>query len=170
MRLVSIKAAVDDLANSLNDGPKKFYTDLKKRCPSFILTMPNGEEMHITDIIKLLRDELSHRGRDSEQQRRLMELTGSTDPVDFLAWPVMTYTNGMEIKHFTYCEQIKSYDIPLNNTMIDVITSECISMLMMYRHLLENDEDTENDCINRNWWRPYLYDGKLPSLYDRNLR
>lgn len=53
-------------------------------------------------------------------------------------------------------------------TMIDVITSEYISMLMMYGHLLKNGKEKEDDCVGRNWWLPYRYVGELPPLQDRN--
>lgn len=56
--------------------------------------MPDGESMHIVDLVKLLRDELAHRGRDDEHQRRLLEPTGSADPTDFLTRTVLTSTDG----------------------------------------------------------------------------
>ena len=170
MRLMSIKAAADDLATSLFDGPKMFYDDLKRRCPGVVLTMPDGEVMHIVDLVKLLRDELAHRGRDDDHRSRLVELTGSADPTDFLTRTVLTSTDGDEVKCFTYGDHIECScggSVSMI-TMIDVITSEYISMLMMYGHLLKNGKEKEDDCVGRNWWRPYRYVGELPPLQDRN--
>ena len=169
MRLVSIKAAADDLATSLSDGPRRFYDDLKRRCPGVVLTMPDGEVMHMVDLVKLLRDELAHRGRDDQHQRRLLELAGSADPADFLTRTVLTSTDGEEVKCITYGDRIECGGTSVSMvTMVDVITSEYISMLMMYGHLLGNDGETEGDCVGRNWWRPYRYVGELPPLSERD--
>ena len=89
--------------------------------------------------------------------------------MDFLTRTVLTSTDGERIKNMTYGDRIICGGRSVSMvTAIDIITSEYVSMLMMYRHLLEHPGISEADCIERNLWRPYRYVGELSPLPDRD--
>ena len=66
VRLLNLKSAMDAYINAEREGKiSQVYNEIRTVAPKFELMLPNGNIMHIIDIVKISRDAYVH-GRKNE--------------------------------------------------------------------------------------------------------
>lgn len=157
VRLLNLKSAMDAYINAEREGKiSQVYNEIRTVAPKFELMLPNGNIMHIIDIVKISRDAYVH-GRKNEMDA-FREGTGCQEVYELLTKNVSITNDGGYYRFMSY----DSGPIPVleEKRTLDfqsVLEGEYVSMLQFYECWLEDNSYTMERCIDENAWRPFEF-------------
>lgn len=166
MRMIHLKTCIDGYYHTTGLKKKVFYDTAIKKCPTFIITMPNGESIHCLTLLKMIRDELVHAGEGNQNEKRRL---GISDMIDILTTPIHVSDNWCDCRVATYdlnndqfraaCSK-NSYRTGFGASYLqlyDVLEAECASLVRLYDAISKGEVADEQDCINRHMWTPIQF-------------
>lgn len=162
-RMINLKISLDGYANNIQMEKGDFYKDLMEKCPSFIITIPNKETIHISDLLKIVRDEIVHIKENSKKKR-----LGITDLKRFLFTPLYIADDGKKNKIVAYNRYNPEFKrqnqaimnethCSLDDYMYSLIEKEYIQMIRMYDAIITGECTSEQEGIDKNYWIPIKF-------------
>lgn len=165
-RIINLKICSEIYANRINMEIKKYYEDIEKTCPSFKITLPDGKTIHVSKLLKDIRDELTHAKHNKKSPLGIQNID---DLKKILLTIIYVADDGNCIKVATYNSKNKSFNekqrqvlYKTNNTnagykIYEHIESEYIQMIRVYDAIRRKEIESEKECSENKYWVPMEY-------------